>query len=156
MSRGLSEAGATAAGGKIFIFGSYRLGVHWPASDINTLCVVPKHVLRDDFFEVFEPMLLELEGVSEGVPDAHVPIIKAKISGRPLDFQMARLALSSIPDDLSLQDDTLLRNLDKRFVRSSRVAGEILRLVPHQLDTRTINIPSLSEQIKSIRAVKNS
>ena len=31
---------------------------------------------------------------------------------------MARLALSSIPDDLSLKDDNLLRNLDERCVRS--------------------------------------
>jgi poly(A) polymerase len=65
MSRGLSEAAATAAGGKIFTFGSYRLGVHGPGTDIDTLCVVPKHVSRDDFFEVFEPMLMELDGVSE-------------------------------------------------------------------------------------------
>lgn len=65
MSRGLSEAAASAAGGKIFTFGSYRLGVHGPGSDIDTLCVVPKHVSRDDFFEVFEPMLREMEGVTE-------------------------------------------------------------------------------------------
>jgi poly(A) polymerase len=63
---------------------------------------------------------------------------------------MARLALSSIPDSLSLQDDNLLRNLDDRCVRSlngivhltmwkrfslttlgSRVTDEILRLVPN-------------------------
>lgn len=31
---------------------------------------------------------------------------------------MARLALSSIPDDLSLKDDNLLHNLDERCVRS--------------------------------------
>ncbi|KAJ7865667.1 Poly(A) polymerase, partial [Mycena leptocephala] len=136
MSRGLSEAAATAAGGKIFTFGSYRLGVHGPGSDLNTLCVVPNHVSRADFFEVFEPMLMEMEGVTEvsGVPDAYVAIIKARISGIPLDFLMARLALSSIPDDLSLRDDTLLQNLDERCVRSlsgSRVADEILRLVPN-------------------------
>lgn len=65
LSRGLSEAAADAAGGRIFTFGSYRLGVHGPGSDIDTLCVVPKHVSRDDFFEVFEPMLREVEGVSE-------------------------------------------------------------------------------------------
>ena len=65
MARGLSEAAADAAGGRIFTFGSYRLGVHGPGSDIDTLCVVPKHVSRDDFFEVFEPMLREVEGVSE-------------------------------------------------------------------------------------------
>ena len=47
-----------------------------------------------------------------------MPVIKAKISGIPLDFLMARLALSSIPDDLSLKDDNLLRNLDERCIRS--------------------------------------
>ncbi|KAG1901661.1 Poly(A) polymerase [Suillus fuscotomentosus] len=136
LSRGLSEAAANAAGGKIFTFGSYRLGVHGPGSDIDTLCVVPKHVSREDFFEKFEPMLKELEGATEvsGVPEAYVPIIKAKISGIPLDLLMARLALSSIPDDLSLKDDNLLRNLDERCVRSlggSRVNDEALRLVPN-------------------------
>ncbi|KAJ3740907.1 poly-A polymerase [Lentinula detonsa] len=134
--RGLSEATAIASGGKIFTFGSYRLGVHGPSSDIDTLCVVPKHVSRDDFFEFFEPMLREFDGATEvaGVPDAYVPIITASISGIPIDFLMARLALSSIPEDLSLQDDNLLRNIDERCVRSlggSRVANEILRLVPN-------------------------
>lgn len=65
MDRGLSEAAANAAGGKIFTFGSYRLGVHGPGADIDTLCVVPKHVSREDFFEVFEPMLKDLEGATE-------------------------------------------------------------------------------------------
>ena len=65
LARGLSEAAADAAGGRIFTFGSYRLGVHGPGTDIDTLCVVPKHVSRDDFFDVFEPMLREVEGVSE-------------------------------------------------------------------------------------------
>lgn len=45
-------------------------------------------------------------------------MITAEIMGIPLDFTMARLALSTIPDDLSLQDDNLLRNLDERCVRS--------------------------------------
>jgi poly(A) polymerase len=138
LERGLSEAAANTAGGKIFTFGSYRLGVHGPGSDIDTLCVVPKHVSREDFFDYFEPMLKEMEGATEvsvsfsvpkinsssslnvmkGVPEAFVPIIKAEISGIPLDFLMARLALSSVPDILSLKDDNLLRNLDERCVRS--------------------------------------
>ena len=54
-----------------------------------------------------------------------MPIIKAKISGISLDLLMARLALSSVPDDLSLQDDNLLRNLDERCVRS--LNGEQIR-----------------------------
>lgn len=136
IQRGLSEAAAQGAGGKIFTFGSYRLGVHGPGTDIDTLCVVPKHVAREDFFTVFEPMLREFEGVTEvsGVPEAYVPIIGAKISGLPIDFLLARLALATIPDDLELKDDNLLRNLDERCVRSlggSRVTDEILRLIPN-------------------------
>lgn len=65
IARGLSEAAATAAGGKIYTFGSYRLGVHGPGSDIDTLCVVPKHVSREDFFDYFEPMVKDIEGVTE-------------------------------------------------------------------------------------------
>ena len=150
LARGLSETAAETAGGKIFTFGSYRLGVHGPGTDIDTLCVVPKHVTREDFFEVFEGMLRNTEGVTEvsvsypsrpasvgieltlplvqGVPDAYVPIIKLKISGIPIDFLMARLALSSIPDDLTLQDDNLLRNLDDRCIRS---LGGILDVPPN-------------------------
>ncbi|KAF7789337.1 hypothetical protein EIP86_000281 [Pleurotus ostreatoroseus] len=136
LARGLSEAAANTAGGKIFTFGSYRLGVHGPGSDIDTLCVVPKHISREDFFETLEPMLKETEGVTEvsGVPDAYVPVLKTKIEGIPIDLTMARLALAEIPDDLTLQDDNLLRNLDERCVRSlngSRVTDEILRLVPN-------------------------
>ena len=65
ISQEFSESAAKAAGGAIFTFGSYRLGVHGPGSDIDTLCVVPKHVSREDFFDVFEPMLKDVEGVTE-------------------------------------------------------------------------------------------
>lgn len=81
LDRGLSEAQANAAGGMIFTFGSYRLGVHGPGSDIDTLCVVPKHVTREDFFEVFEPMLRELEGAAE------VSVSREFIFGAGLRFQ---------------------------------------------------------------------
>jgi len=148
---GLSEAAASAAGGKIFTFGSYRLGVHGPGSDIDTLMVVPKHVSRDEFFTVFEPLLREFEGVTEvtvrpfppiyitaclfssiiqGVPEAYVPVLKAKISGIPIDFLFARLALATIPDDLELRDDNLLRNLDERCVRSLGGMLKLNALIP--------------------------
>ncbi|KAG8921355.1 polynucleotide adenylyltransferase [Tulasnella sp. 417] len=135
-SRGMSDVVARASGGKIFTFGSYRLGVHGPSDDIDCLLVVPKHVSRDDFFATFLPMLQEAQGVTQvtGVPEAYVPIIKSKISGVEVDFLCARLRLSSIPDDLELADDNLLKTLDERCVRSlggPRATDEILRLVPN-------------------------
>ncbi|CAE6492926.1 unnamed protein product [Rhizoctonia solani] len=134
---GMSEQAAKAAGGKIFTFGSYRLGVHGPGSDIDTLCVVPKHVTYTDFFKTFEPMLKEMEGVTEvaGVPEAFVPIIKAEIRGIPIDFLCASLNRPDIPDDLDLADNRILGGLDERIVRSlggSRVTNDILKLVPNQ------------------------
>ncbi|KAI0660710.1 polymerase [Cubamyces menziesii] len=136
LARGLSESAANAAGGKIYTFGSYRLGVHGPGTDIDTLCVVPRHVTREDFFTVLEEMLREMEGVTvvSGVPEAYVPIITTEISGIPIDLLFAQLSLPSIPEDLDLQDDNLLKNLDDKSVRSlngSRVINEILRLVPN-------------------------
>ncbi|KAG9097373.1 polynucleotide adenylyltransferase, partial [Ceratobasidium sp. 370] len=136
LSVGMSEQAAKAAGGKIFTFGSYRLGVHGPGSDIDTLCVVPKHVTYTDFFSTFEPMLKEMEGATEvaGVPEAFVPIVKAEIRGIPIDFLLASLNRSDVPEDLSLEDNKILAGLDERTVRSlggSRVTDDILRLVPN-------------------------
>lgn len=127
--------------------GSYRLGVHGPGADIDTLCVVPKYVSREDFFELFYSMLSERAEVSDlavrhrrsnaltaqSVTEAYVPIITMKFSGVEIDLLFARLALPSIPADLDLRDDSVLRNLDERCVRSmngSRVTDEILSLVP--------------------------
>lgn len=148
LNHGLSEAKAREAGGKIFTFGSYRLGVHGPGSDIDTLLVVPRHVEREEFHTLFESMLKETDGVVEvtSVPKAFVPIIKCTFAGIDIDLLFARLALPTIPDDLELKDDNLLRNLDERCVRSlggSRVTDEMLRLVP--------DVPVFREALRTIK-----
>ncbi|KAG8758891.1 polynucleotide adenylyltransferase [Serendipita sp. 396] len=134
--RNLSEQAARNAGGKIYTFGSYRLGVHGPGSDIDTLVVAPKHVDRQDFMDIFLEILKKDEWVEEAnpVPEAYVPVIDAKIKGISMDFTFARLALSVIPDDLDLGDDSILKNLDEKCVRSlngSRSTDAVLRLVPN-------------------------
>ena len=56
--KGLPQEILKEAGGKVFTYGSYRLGVYGPGSDIDTLMVAPKHVTRADFFE-YMPNLLK-------------------------------------------------------------------------------------------------
>ncbi|KAI9234042.1 MAG: poly-A polymerase [Podila humilis] len=146
--RNQPEAVAREAGGKIFTFGSYRLGVHGSGADIDTLCVVPKNVAREDFFDVMHDMLRNRPEVTEltAVPDAFTPVIKMKFSEIPIDFTFAKLELNVIPDSLDLSDDGLLRGLDERCVRSvngSRVTDDILRLVP--------NIPSFRIALRCVK-----
>jgi poly(A) polymerase len=62
---GMSEPAVKATQGKIFTFGSYRLGVHGPGSDIDVICVLPKHVSRNAFFELFEVMLWNIDTVTQ-------------------------------------------------------------------------------------------
>ncbi|KAI9099922.1 polymerase [Phlyctochytrium arcticum] len=136
LSQGVPESMAAEAGGKIFTFGSYRLGVHGRGSDIDTLCVSPKHVKREDFFDKLYEMLKTRPEVTEmaAVSDAYVPVLKFQFSDIPIDLLFAQLDRSTVPDDLDLSDDNLLKGLDERCIRSlngSRVTDEILRLVPN-------------------------
>jgi poly(A) polymerase len=62
---GLPAELAAEVGGKIFTFGSYRLGVHGKGSDIDTLCVAPKHVKREDFLEHMYEVLKNRPEVEE-------------------------------------------------------------------------------------------
>lgn len=133
--KNMSDGMARDAGGKIFTYGSYRLGVHGPGSDIDTLVVVPKHVTREDFFTVFDALLREREELDEiaPVPDAFVPIIKLKFSGISIDLICAKLDIAQVKPSLTLDDKALLRNLDEKDLRAlngTRVTDEILELVP--------------------------
>lgn len=148
LKRHLPESVANEAGGKIFTFGSYRLGVHGAGADIDTLCVSPKHIQREDFFDEMYETLKKRPEVTNltGVLDAYVPVLKLYFSGIPIDLLFAQLQLSSIPDDLDLSNNELLKGLDDRCIRSvngSRVTDEILRLVP--------NIPAFRSALRCIK-----
>ncbi|KAF9329336.1 polynucleotide adenylyltransferase [Linnemannia elongata] len=83
--KGYPEQIAKEAGGKIFTFGSYRLGVHGSGTDIDTLCVVPRYVDREDFFQVMHDLLRRRPEVTEltSVPDAFTPVITMSFSDIP-------------------------------------------------------------------------
>ncbi|XP_056147862.1 poly(A) polymerase gamma [Lampris incognitus] len=140
-SKNLPPSAICSVGGKIFTFGSYRLGVHTKGADIDALCVAPRHVERADFFLSFFEKLKQHEEIKDlrAVEDAFVPVIKFKFDGIEIDLLFARLALQSIPDNLDLRGDSLLRNLDIRCIRSlngCRVTDEILYLVPNKENFR--------------------
>lgn len=124
-------------GGKIFTFGSYRLGVHDRGADIDALCVVPRHVHRKDFFALFYELLRADPGITDlsKIEDAFVPLIKMKFHGIPIDLTFARLNLPVIKDNINLLNDAILRAMDEKCIVSlngSRVTDAILRLVPNK------------------------
>ncbi|XP_054153740.1 poly(A) polymerase type 3-like [Oppia nitens] len=132
----MPKQNADQMSGKIFTFGSYRLGVHTKGADIDTLLVAPRHIERMDFFATFPEIITEIPNCEYVLPveEAFVPLIKTKIEGIELDILFARLALKNIPPDQDLREGILLKNLDEKSVRSlngSRVTDDILLLVPN-------------------------
>ncbi|KAL8446986.1 hypothetical protein Emed_004670 [Eimeria media] len=143
LEQGLDAAEARQAGGKIFTFGSYRLGVATPGSDIDALCVSPRHVTRDAFFSVFLAKLQQDPRIDKitPVPDAYTPVLKFSFSGVEIDLLFARLALRCIPSSwVGLEPDSVLKHTDEKTARSlngNRVADMILKLVPNKMVFRT-------------------
>ncbi|CAN1839764.1 Nuclear poly(A) polymerase 1 [Linum perenne] len=142
-TKGLNDQLVHEANAKIFTFGSYRLGVHSPGADIDTLCVGPSYASREeDFFGELHNMLTEIPEVTEvhPVPDAHVPVMGFKFKGVSIDLLYAKLALWVIPEDLDVSQDSILQNTDEQTVRSlngCRVTDQILSLVPNIQNFRT-------------------
>ncbi|KAK3368135.1 Poly(A) polymerase central domain-containing protein [Podospora didyma] len=129
------------AHGRVFTYGSYRLGVYGPGADMDTLVVAPKYVTVDQYFNIFPDLLVEMAppgAITDltPVPGAFVPIIKFEFSGISIDLIFCSIqTLKQLPaeKEWNLQDNSLLRGLSENEVRSlngTRVTDEILNLVP--------------------------
>eukprot|EP00388_Colpodella_angusta_P003924 GDKJ01013455.1.p1 GENE.GDKJ01013455.1~~GDKJ01013455.1.p1 ORF type:complete len:653 (+),score=127.69 GDKJ01013455.1:83-1960(+) len=136
LALGMSDAEARRGGGKIFTFGSYKLGIAQPNSDIDALCCVPRHVTRESFFTSLHLKLSEMQGVTElkRVQEAFTPLMNFILDGIEIDLLFASLNVDTVGKNLpDLTNDNLLRSLDAQTVRSlngSRVADSILQLIP--------------------------
>ncbi|ODQ64831.1 Poly(A) polymerase, partial [Nadsonia fulvescens var. elongata DSM 6958] len=135
--KGLPKSIAKICKSKVYTFGSYKMGVYSPDSDIDTLIVLPKHVGRHDFFTHFETLLRERPELKEifPIPEAYVPVMKIKFSGISLDIICSSISMASISQNLPLNDKALLKNLDDKNLRSlngARVTDEIINLVPNK------------------------
>ncbi|KAK5076372.1 polynucleotide adenylyltransferase [Lithohypha guttulata] len=143
--QGLPQNQLDQLGGKIYPYGSYRLGVYGPGSDIDTLAVAPKSATREQFFEFFPDILRRIAGPEAvtsctAVPDAFVPIIKLVVNGIEIDLIFASLNRQTIPSDFELRDNKILDGLDEATIRAvtgPRVTDTILELVPEQKTFRT-------------------
>ena len=80
------------ARGRLMCSGSYRLALNAPDGDVDTCCIVPPFVGRDDFFGSFVEKLRACGDVERVRPiaGAMVPIIELVVSGVDVDVGFAR------------------------------------------------------------------
>ena len=141
-AQGYLPEDAAKLGGRIYSFGSFRLGVHNPGADIDTLVLVPELVTSDMFFTTFQHILKNLPEVKElsAVPDATVPLMKMKVKDINIDLLFASME-AIIPDSFQVLEDTILKGVEpstQRALNGPRVATQMLNCVPNVHTFRSV------------------
>ena len=147
-AKGKSDEEANNAGGGVFSFGSYRLGIVGPGDDIDVLCIAPATDTREDSKncergELFEEMRKQLEsikvekGITQILPisEAKVPIIKLIYKNIPIDILVASVSFKSIDEKFNLEDDNVLKNCCEKCILSlngCRVTNAIFKTLPRE------------------------
>jgi poly(A) polymerase len=122
------------AGGQLFTSGSYRLGVHEPGADIDTILVAPAICQRADFFGTAhvtddnlhpDPNSLAERirahpHVTNFVPveGAAVPLLTFDWEGINIDLLFARLNSNTVPADFDVDNDIVLDGADSATEKS--------------------------------------
>ena len=149
----LPEDVVSAAGGQLFTSGSFRLGVHEPEADIDTIVVAPNMCTREDFFgnnysppkdQGQEGTLRDPNSLAERIrrhPDvtnfnavegAVVPILTFDWEGINIDLAFARLNSTSVPSNFDIDHDSVLDGVDsatEKSLNGPRVTNLIYALV---------------------------
>ena len=147
--KGKTDEEANSAGGGVFSFGSYRLGIVGPGDDIDVLCIAPATDTREnngdceriELFKEMEKQLEKLRGEKEitqilPVPEAKVPIIKIIYKGIPIDILVASVSFKSIDEKFNLDDDNVLKNCCEKCILSlngCRVTNAIFKSLPKEM-----------------------
>jgi len=121
--------------GSIQVSGSYKLGVATEDSDIDTVCLLPDFVTKDDFFTGFYAVLKAHPAVTEllAIAEARVPIIALEFHGIAIDLQHVILPVSTARS-LDILDDNVLSGLRPEGVMSlngPRLNELLFHLVPN-------------------------
>ncbi|GKY95370.1 hypothetical protein MPSEU_000498700 [Mayamaea pseudoterrestris] len=146
-SKGLAPDVIDMAGGSLYTSGSYRLGVHEPGADIDTILVAPSFCRRTDFFGlnmVSESGARDPNSLAERIrrhPDvenfvavdtAAVPILTFDWSGVNIDLLFARVNTNSVPPNFDIDNDSVLDGADgatEKSLNGPRVTNLIAKLV---------------------------
>lgn len=132
VQKGLPKDVIEAAGGQLFTSGSYRLGVHEPGADIDTILVAPNMCRRQDFFGTppEEGAPRDPDSLAERIrihPDvtnfvpvegAAVPILTFDWEGVNIDLLFARLNSNAVPPDFDIDNDAVLDGADSATEKS--------------------------------------
>jgi len=154
VKKGLPPDVVEAAGGQLSTSGSYRLGVHEPSADIDTILVAPNMCQRNDFFGRLGPPPANKDGTTEIVRDpdslaerirrhpdvtnfnpvegAAVPLLTFDWEGVNIDLLFARLNSNSVPADFDIDNDAVLDGADsatEKSLNGPRVTNLIAALV---------------------------
>ena len=83
---------------KVLVFGSYRLGVHFAGTDIDTICVFPTFITKEDFLNDFKNFISTKDNITEvlRIHEAQTPIIKLRVNGISFDLLYAAVDIAHI------------------------------------------------------------
>jgi poly(A) polymerase len=129
----MPEDEAQAAGGKLFVSGSHKLGVREPGADIDTVCVAPNFCTREHFFTLLKEDFKTHPSVTEfnSIETAQVPVMSFDFDNVSIDLLFARMSDNVVPENLDILDDTILDGLDDATEKS--LNGPRVTMMIHEL-----------------------
>ncbi|KAL0589657.1 hypothetical protein ABG067_002206 [Albugo candida] len=137
IKKGVPEEIAADAGGLILVSGSYRLGVNEPGADIDTICVAPQQITREDFFTSLKKIFMQHSKVTNlnAIEGAVVPLLTFDYEEINIDLQIAILPRNTIPEDLNILNDQILVGVDaatEKSLNGPRVTELMIKLTPNR------------------------